>query len=155
MVGHYQRQCLGHFRRQCGSLSAKICTMLATLQALGVVSSFSRPNVSNDNAYSESLFKTLKYTAGYPTRFESTDTAKEWTSRFVNWYNTEHRHSGIGYVTPEQRHQGSDTAIFSKRQATYEAARQEHPERWSRCLRKWERAKTVWLKKPNRKEKCA
>lgn len=130
-------------------------TMLATLQALGVVSSFSRPNVSNDNAYSESLFKTLKYTAGYPTRFESADAAEEWTSRFVNWYNTEHRHSGIGYVTPEQRHQGSDTAIFSRRRATYEAARQEHPERWSRRSRKWEREKTVWLKKPNRRENCA
>ncbi len=130
-------------------------TMLATLQALGVVSSFSRPSVSNDNPFSESLFKTIKYTAGYPVRFENIEAAREWTSRFVNWYNTEHRHSGIGYVTPDQRHRGLDRTIFLKRETTYESARLRHPERWSRQSRRWERVETVWLKKPNQKKKCA
>ncbi len=130
-------------------------TMLATLQRLGVVSSFSRPSVSNDNAYSESLFKTLKYTAGYPVHFESIEEANEWTGRFVRWYNTEHRHSGIGYVTPEQRYRGRDVEILMKRKAVYEAARLKHPERWSRRTRSWDRIETVWLKKPNQKEKCA
>jgi putative transposase len=130
-------------------------TMLATLQALGVVSSFSRPSVSNDNPFSESLFKTIKYTAGYPVRFESIEAARDWTSRFVSWYNTEHRHSGIGYVTPDQRHRGLDSAIFLKREAVYEAARRRHPERWSRHARKWERIEIVWLKRPNQKQKCA
>lgn len=130
-------------------------TMLATLQALGVVSSFSRPNVSNDNAFSESLFKTLKYTAGYPMQFESLEAAEEWTIRFVRWYNTEHRHSGIGYVTPEQRYRGLDIEILSKRTATYAAARRFHPERWSRHARKWNRIETVWLKRLNAKKQCA
>jgi putative transposase len=130
-------------------------TMLATLQALGVVSSFSRPSVSNDNAFSESLFKTLKYTAGYPTQFESLEAANEWTSRFADWYNTVHRHSGIGYVTPEQRHFGLDKSILLKRKAAYEAARLAHPERWSGRVRAWNRVEAVWLKKPNLKQKCA
>lgn len=130
-------------------------TMLATLQALGVVSSFSRPSVSNDNAFSESLFKTLKYTAGYPVKFESEEQARDWMRRFVAWYNTEHRHSRIGYVTPEQRYHGLDAAILLKRKAVYEAAKMKHPERWSRHSRKWERIETVWLKKPNSKQKCA
>ncbi len=130
-------------------------TMLATLQRLGVVGSFSRPNVSNDNAYSESLFKTLKYTAGYPVQFESIEEARNWVSRFVKRYNTQHRHSGIGYVTPEQRHFGLDSEILLRRRATYEAARLKHPERWSKESRKWDRVEEVFLKKPNHKEKCA
>ena len=130
-------------------------TMCATLQKLGVLSSFSRPSVSNDNAYSESLFKTLKYTAGYPVKFESIEAAQEWTTRFVRWYNTEHRHSGIGFVTPQQRHYGLDSAILLKRKDVYEAARQLHPERWSRHTQQWERVGMVWLKKGNNKAKCA
>ncbi len=130
-------------------------TMLATLQNLGVADSFSRPRVSNDNAFSESLFKTLKYVAGYPVRFENIEQAIDWVTRFVSWYNTEHRHSGIGYVTPEQRYRGHDVEILLKRKAVYEAARLKHPERWSRHARSWDRVGTVWLKKPNHKEKCA
>ena len=130
-------------------------TMLATLQRLGVVGSFSRPNVSNDNAFSESLFKTLKYTAGYPVQFESIEEARNWVSRFVKWYNTEHRHSGIGYVTPEQRYLGLDKAILVNRKAAFEAARLAHPERWSGPTRNCDWVQEVWLKKSNRKEKCA
>jgi putative transposase len=133
----------------------KNATMHATLERLGVAPSFSRPHVSNDNAYSESMFKTLKYTAGYPVSFESIEAAREWTDRFVRWYNTEHRHSGIGYVTPEQRRLGLDQDIFLKRKATYEAARIKHPERWTRHTRGWKRVHTVWLKKANTKQKCA
>lgn len=130
-------------------------TMLATLQALGVVSSFSRPRMSNDNAYSEALFKTLKYTAGYPGSFESIDDARDWMTRFEKWYNTEHRHSGISYVTPEQRHSGSDIPILEARRTVYEAARSVHPERWRGTVRKWLRLEIVWLKKPNLRTKCA
>jgi putative transposase len=133
----------------------KNATMLSVLQKLGVADSFSRPSVSNDNPYSESLFHTLKYKAGYPASFGSLEEAKEWVRRFVGWYNFEHRHSGIGYVTPMERHEGKDFGILTIRQNVYEAARQEHPERWSRNCRKWEREDTVFLKKGNRKKKVA
>lgn len=83
--------------------SMKRTTMLATLQRLGVVPSFSRPSVSNDNPYSESLFGTMKYTPAFPSKpFESLATAKEWVQSFVCWYNEEHHHSGIQFVTPAQ-----------------------------------------------------
>jgi transposase InsO family protein len=85
----------------------KGATMLATLQRLGVVPSFSRPSVSNDNPYSERLFVTMKYTPAFPSKpFESLDAAREWVYGFVHWYNEEHRHSGIQFVTPAQRHSG-------------------------------------------------
>ena len=114
-------------------------TLLATLQQLGVTPSRSRPAVSNDNPYSESLFKTLKYDAQYPTQpFASLSAAREWVTGFVCWYNHEHRHSGIQYVTPEQRHTGEDQAILKQRQAVYEAAKAKKPERWSRGTRNWD-----------------
>ena len=87
----------------------KAATMLATLQALGVIPSFSRPSVSNDNPYSESAFRTLKYRPWYPTRpFDSLEAARAWVEGFVHWYNEQHRHSAISYVTPHQRHEGLD-----------------------------------------------
>ena len=117
----------------------KGATMLATLQALGVVPSFSRPAVSNDNPYSESLFKTLKYRPSYPSRaFESLLAARLWVEAFVHWYNDEHRHSAIRFVTPGQRHAGQDTALLSKRVDVYEAAKAKHPERWSGPTRNWQ-----------------
>lgn len=89
----------------------KGATMLATLQKLGVVPSFSRPSVSDDNPYSESLFRTLKYTPAYPSQpFASLQAARVWVLQFVTWYNDDHRHSAIGYVTPRQRHRGEDAA---------------------------------------------
>lgn len=124
----------------------KGATMLATLQRLGVVSSFSRPSVSDDNAYAESLFRTMKYSAEYPsTGFASVEDASQWVSGFVAWYNHEHQHSGIGYVPPATRHTGEDFAILEARRATYEAAQREHPERWSRHTRTWSRPATVTL----------
>ena len=106
----------------------KGATMLATLQQLVVVPSFSRPSVSNDNPYSESLFGSLKYSPAYPAKpFDSIEAAGTWVHTFVTRYNGTHRHSGIQYVTPNQRHQGEDDAILSKRKAVYEAAKAATP----------------------------
>jgi len=125
--------------------------MLATMQKLGVVPSFSRPSVSNDNPFSEALFKTVKYTAGYPKSFPTIEEARTWMVKFANWYNQVHLHSGISYVTPMQRHLGKDIAILAKRHATYAAARAAHPERWSRGHRSWNRTADVYLRRPGRK----
>ncbi len=116
----------------------KGATLLATLQVLGVATSFSRPAVSNDNAFSESLFRTFKYRPGYPRHgFASLEAARAWVAAFVRWYNEEHRHSGIQYVTPEQRHGGKDVAILDRRRSVYEAARSRTPNRWSGAIRDW------------------
>jgi len=121
-------------------------TMLATLQRLGIMPSFSRPGVSNDNPYSESLFRTMKYCPWYPSKpFGSLAEAQAWVALFVRWYNTEHLHSGINFVTPEDRHAGREEPIFAQRRDVYEAARRQHPERWSRGTRKWESVKEVRL----------
>ncbi|MBB1437047.1 transposase, partial [Pseudoalteromonas sp. SG43-6] len=94
--------------------------------------SFSRPSVSNDNPYSESLFKTLKYRSDYPEKpFEDISAAREWVAGFVDWYNNEHLHSGIKFVTPNQRHLGLDKEILAKRQQVNDAARLNNPGRWS------------------------
>lgn len=124
----------------------KGATMLATLQALGIMPSFSRPAVSNDNPYSESIFKTLKYRPEYPAQpFANLIEARQWVAGFVDWYNHEHRHSGIQFVTPAQRHAGLDTAILAHRKAVYEAAKERNPERWSRETRNWDPVKVVYL----------
>jgi transposase InsO family protein len=130
----------------------KGATLQVTLEVLGVVASFSRPRTSDDNPFSESLFKTVKYRPEYPSGpFESLEAARSWVSWFVRWYNTEHRHSQISFVTPEQRHTGEDIAILERRHELYEAARAKHPERWSGKTRNWSRVETVRLnpaKKP-------
>ena len=121
-------------------------TMLATLKALGVVPSFSRPAVSNDNPYSESLFKTMKYRSSYPRGpFESLMAARQWVGSFVHWYNEEHRHSAISFVTPAQRHAGLDGALLAKRAEVYAAAKDKHPERWSGDTRNWRPVTIVHL----------
>lgn len=126
-------------------------TMQATLQRLGVAPSFSRPSVSNDNPFVESFFRTLKFCPGYPSgAFDSLEAAREWVVVFVRWYNTEHLHSGINFVTPNQRHEGLEDAIFARRRQVYATARQAHPERWSGSTRKWESVKEVRLNP----EKC-
>ena len=113
-------------------------TMIATLQWLGIVPSFSRPHVSDDNPYSEALFRTLKYAPSYPRQpFISVDGASVWVTRFVGWYNEQHRHSSIRYVTPNQRHYGQETAVLARRHALYQAARRRRPSRWSRATRDW------------------
>ena len=121
-------------------------TMVATMQALGVVPSFSRPHVSDDNPYSESLFRIMKYRPEYPSKpFESVEQARQWVEWFVRWYNNEHLHSSIGFVTPADRHEGRDNAILERRRKVYSAAQLRHPERWSRHHREWNRPVTVEL----------
>ena len=121
-------------------------TMLATLQGLGVMPSFSRPAVSNDNPYSESLFKTLKYRPAYPLRpFADLAAARRWVNGLVDWYNHEHRHSAIRFVTPAQRHAGLDRTLLEQRQTVYEAARTQHPQRWRGPTRNWQRIPVVHL----------
>lgn len=128
----------------------KGATMLATLQRLGVVPSFSRPSVSNDNPYSESLFGTLKYMPAYPAKpFDSIEAVREWVLDFVRWYNEAHRHSGIQFVTPGQRHRDEDKAILAQREAVYERAKARHPERWQGTTRNWSRDEEVWLNPEN------
>lgn len=128
----------------------KGATMLATLNALGITASFSRPSVSNDNPYSESLFRTLKYRPEYPRRpFENIEEVTAWVSAFVAWYNEEHLHSNLCFVTPEQKHQGLDIQILTKRSAIYEAARQKNPEKWSGKIRSW-KATDVTILNPDK-----
>jgi hypothetical protein len=124
----------------------KGATMLATLQRLGIVPSFSRPRVSDDNPYSESLFKTLKYCPQYPSKpFSSLDNAQDWVNDFVDWYNNKHLHSGINFVTPSCRHDGKDVLILRRRKIVYETARINNPNRWSRKSRNWDHEKFVYL----------
>jgi putative transposase len=128
--------------------SMKSVTMLAKLQDLGVIPSFSRPSVSNDNPYSESLFRTLKYRPEYPDRpFENLGDSRDWANSFVHWYNNEHLHSGINFVTPASRHNGKDIEILANRHRIYLEAKNKHPERWSRETRNWHHIKEVSLNK--------
>ncbi|WP_028573612.1 IS3 family transposase [Desulfonatronovibrio hydrogenovorans] len=126
----------------------KGATMLATLQQLGVMPSFSRPGVSNDNAHSEALYKTLKYRPWYPQKpFKSLSDARTWVEGFVQWYNHEHRHSSLAYVTPNDRHTGRDKEILARRRVVYQRAKMKNPERWSGQIRKWSAPSEVTLNK--------
>jgi transposase InsO family protein len=103
-------------------------TLESRLEEMGVLRSFSRPRVSNDNPYTESLFLTVKYRPDYPSRpFTSNEEACEWVAAFVGWYNLHHRQSGIKFMTPHQRHSGAATAICQQRTDVYEAARRANP----------------------------
>ncbi len=123
-------------------------TMLATLQRLGIVPSFARPRVCDDNPFSEALFRTLKYRPSYPDGpFHSLTDARAWVADFVRWYNHDHLHSGVCFVRPVDRHDGRDLAILERRKAVYETAKARHPERWgSRPTRAWEPPKRVCVR---------
>lgn len=124
----------------------KGATMLATLQRLGVVPSFSRPRVSDDNPFSEALFKTLKYCPAFPSKpFLSIEEANAWVENFVFWYNNIHLHSGIKYVTPESRHSMKDGVILENRKKVYEEAKLKNPNRWPRDTRNWDKEEEVFL----------
>jgi putative transposase len=124
----------------------KATTVLAMLHWLGIKPSYSRPRVSDDNAYAETLFRTAKYRPEFPaTGFEDLNTARTWAAGFVQWYNVEHRHSGIRYVTPAQRHAGDDRALLAARHALYAKARECNPARWSGNIRNWTPAGAVTL----------
>jgi transposase InsO family protein len=124
----------------------KGATMKVTMERLGVIASFSRPRVSNDNPFSEALFRTCKYVPGWPTRgFASIVEARTWVEAFVRWYNTEHCHSAIRFVTPDARHRGEDRPQLARRDQVYRLARDRHPARWSGRTRNWHPVGSVWL----------
>ena len=127
----------------------RAATLESRLEELGVLRSFSRPRVSNDNPYSESLFRTVKYRPDYPRKpFASKEQACQWVAAFVDWYNHQHRHSGIKFVTPQQRHNGQAVEISRHRGVVYERARQLNPRRWSRSTRCWRQPEVVWINQP-------
>jgi transposase InsO family protein len=124
----------------------KATTVLAMLHWLGIKPSYSRPRVSNDNAFVESLFKTAKYRPQFPgSGFADLDAARDWASRFVHWYNHDHRHSGIRYVSPVDRHAGRDREILARRHELYQQAKAAHPARWARQTRNWDHISVVTL----------
>lgn len=134
----------------------KGATFQATMEHLGLIKSYSRPRVSNDNPYSESLFKTLKYCPKYPkSGFETLEDAREWVYLFVKWYNEKHMHSGINYVTPKSRHEGKDKEILEKRTQLYEACKNKNPVRWSKQTRNWNCIGPVALNPVKETEKTA
>ena len=121
-------------------------TLLAMMQTLGIVPSFSRPRVSDDNPFSEALFRTMKYRPDYPDGpFASVEAAQSWVDGFVRWYNEDHQHSGIRFVTPAQRHAGTDIAILANRHRVYTEARTRSPQRWSGKTRNWSHIAVVRL----------
>jgi putative transposase len=129
----------------------KGATMLETLYELGVKPSRSRPRVSNDNPYSESIFRTCKYRPDYPAKgFPCLADAREWCKKFVHWYRHEHRHSGINFLTPSQHHYGLTEDILSRRKEVYAAARAKNPLRWKNKTRAWEIKPIVWLNRPKK-----
>jgi transposase InsO family protein len=120
--------------------------MKATMAQLGVIASFSRPRVSNDNPFSEALFRTCKYTPNWPRRgFATIKAARAWVQSFAAWYNLEHRHSAIRFVTPDERHRDEDRVLLANRHQVYEPARAVRPERWSGPTRNWQPIGPVWL----------
>ena len=132
----------------------KGATMLATLERLGVVPSFSRPSVSDDNPYSEALFRTVKYHPTFPMldKFATILDARQWSEKFVLWYNNEHLHSALKFVAPQHRHSGADKAIRANRHQVYQMAKARYPERWAGQTRNWSLPDTVTLN-PNKKNK--
>ena len=117
----------------------KSYTLRAKLNELKVTGSYSRPRTSNDNPFSESLFRTLKYCPAWPEGgFKTIENARLWVAKFVHWYNQEHKHSELNFVTPEQRHKKIDSEILSKRKAVLEKAKRLNPKRWSRGIRNCE-----------------
>ena len=121
-------------------------SLLETLYELGVASSYSRPRVSNDNAYAESIFRTCKYRPSYPYKgFADLQEARGWVLEFTHWYNHHHKHSGIKFVSPAQRHDGEDKKIMARRKVLYQGAKDRNPARWSGCTRNWDLPEKVHL----------
>lgn len=124
-------------------------TLNAKLESLGIMASFSRPRVSNDNPYSEALFRTCKYRPGYPrSGFKTIEDSRRWVNQFVLWYNDIHLHSAIRFVSPNQRHRGEDRQILQHRQIIYEKAKSRNGNRWSGATRNWSYIDRVWLNPP-------
>ncbi len=124
----------------------KATTVLAMMNWLGLKASYSRPRVSDDNSFVEALFRTAKYRPQFPVKgFSDIEQARAWANWFVSWYNHNHRHSGIRYVSPAQRHAGEDRAVLQARHALYQSARARHPRRWARHTRNWNPITVVTL----------
>ncbi len=134
----------------------KGATLKATMETLGVLASYSRPSVSDDNPFSESLFRTMKYCPEYPKKpFGTLDEARAWVARFVGWYNNIHLHSGIGFVTPSDRHEGRSEGVLARRREVYRLEQRRHPERWAGPARAWTAPTTVRLNPPRHTPACA
>ena len=118
-----------HADRGTSMTSKPVAFLLADL---GITKTHSRPHVSNDNPYSESQFKTLKYRPGFPDRFLSMEEARSFCAAFFPWYNSQHHHSGIGFLTPEAVHSGRASALHHARTETLAIAYALHPERFVR-----------------------
>ena len=125
----------------------KATSVLALLHWLQIRPSYSRPRVSDDNAFVESLFRTAKYRPEFPASggFQDLQAARQWASAFVHWYNHDHRQSGINYVSPAQRHAGQDREILAARELVYQQAREANPKRWSGKTRDWSPVGAVTL----------
>jgi len=152
------------FKEQCFNLSSPLVlhsdngapmksqTLKAKIEELGVMPSYSRPRVSNDNPFSEALFKTLKYRGDWPSSgFKDLDDARDWVQQFVDWYNHQHKHSQLNFVSPAERHAGLDGEILQARKLILEKAREANPNRWSGSVRNCEPAGVVMLN-PDRDE---
>jgi putative transposase len=126
-------------------------TVAQLLADMGVTKSHSRPQVSDDNPYSEAQFKTLKYCPEFPERFGSPEDARAFCCRFFPWYNDEHHHTGIGLLTPKMVHYGQAEDVIERRRVVLEAAYHKHPERFFNGLPKsQELPSAAWINKPNR-----
>jgi len=120
-------------------------TILTLFFSLGIEPSYSRPRVSNDNPYSEAPFKTIKFASGYPCRFSNIEQARLWFAEFVHWYNTKHRHSAIGYISPQNRRCGRTPTITAHRNEVLRQTREKHPERWTNGELHWQEHPVVYL----------
>jgi len=129
----------------------KGATMKVMMEKLGITASYSRPRVSNDNPFSEALFRTCKYRPEWPTKgFATKADAQAWVKCFAGWYNGEHLHSAIRFVTPNARHAGHERQTLTERENLYTAARAKNPHRWSGKTRNWQPAGPVWLNPENK-----
>jgi putative transposase len=140
-------QLIIHSDRGPSMTSKNVAFLLADL---GITKSLSRPYVSNDNPYSESHFKTLKYRPEFPERFGCIEDSRSFCRGFFNWYNTEHYHSGIGFLTPEDVHYERTEDIIKNRQAVLEDAFSRHPERFKGKMPKPQALpEAAWINKPS------
>ena len=135
-----------HADRGISMTSKPVAFLLADL---GVTKTHSRPHVSNDNPYSESQFRTLKYRPEFPERFGCLEDSRAFCQGFFRWYNGEHRHSGLGLLTPAMVHYGQAESVLRQRQAVLDVAYQLHPERFVRSAPKPPQLPSeVWINKP-------
>jgi len=131
--------------------SMKSKTVAQLLADMGVAKSHSRPQVSDDNPYSEFQFKTLKYCPEFPGRFGSPEDARAFCQPFFRWYNTEHHHTGIGLLTPETVHYGRTAEVIEQRRLVLEAAHRKHQERFFNGQPKsQDLSAAAWINKPDR-----